>query len=209
MALTFDDGYLEQYEPARMLSKKSIAATFFLITHLRSYNGKALLTTRPELIKKMHTMGHEIGSHTKTHPSLTEVPRDVAEEECLTSRKYLSELIESEVEGFAYPHGRYSDEVADIVRKHYGYARIMGAFNRWNTETVDPYKIGGMGTRHLFKLPFGLLRDRKTRYLVLVFHDEPPRIMANTIGFLKLIGARFATLRELVEKRPLEEPGIL
>jgi len=208
VSLTFDDGYLEHYEVAEILSSKGIRATFFLITHLRDYNGKALLTTRPELVRKIHQMGHEVASHTRTHPLLTVVPSKVVEEECSASRNYLSELIESEITGFAYPYGAYNNKVANIVKKYYGYARITGAFNRWNTESIDRYVIGGMGIRHLIKLPLNLVRPRETRYLVLVFHDDPPKAIVNAVRLLRLIGGRFATLSELAEKRSVGELGM-
>lgn len=200
VALTFDDGYLKQYEVADTLSRKGIEATFFLITHLRGYDGEALLATKPELVRKMHKIGHEIASHTRTHPLLTEVAPEIVEEECSTSKSFLSELVGDEVRGFAYPYGVYNDKVINIVKKYYSYARIMGAFNRWNTESRDPYTIGGMGIRHLAELPFNLLPNHNTRYLVLVFHADPLRKIANTIRLLNLMRARFLTLKQLVEE---------
>ena len=199
-ALTFDDGYLKQYEVAEALSKKGIEATFFLITHLKSYNGEALFTTKPDLIRKMHRMGHEIASHTTTHPLLTEAVQEIMEAECLASRNYLSELVGDEVRGFAYPHGAYNDKVIGVVKKYYSYARIMGRFNRWNTESKDPYTIGGMGIRHLAELPFNMLKNHNTGYLILVFHTDSLRTVTNTVRVLNLIGVQFLTLKQLFEE---------
>jgi peptidoglycan/xylan/chitin deacetylase (PgdA/CDA1 family) len=69
VALTFDDG------PSRwtplvldLLREHQARATFFLIgTRVREH---------PDLVKRIVAEGHELGSHTLTHPRLTEIPPD-------------------------------------------------------------------------------------------------------------------------------------
>jgi peptidoglycan/xylan/chitin deacetylase (PgdA/CDA1 family) len=62
-AISFDDGNLEDVEGAILLSKLGVKATFYIITHLKSWEGKILLTEKPELLAEVAELGHEIGSH--------------------------------------------------------------------------------------------------------------------------------------------------
>ena len=73
VALTFDDGYVEHYDIARALHRRQIGATFFLITGLREWKDKPLLTLQPNLIREIHEMNHEIASHTQSHIDLRTV----------------------------------------------------------------------------------------------------------------------------------------
>ena len=67
LALTFDDGPDPNWTPQILdvLKRKGVAATFFII-------GENALTNRG-LLERMVAEGHEIGSHTYTHPNLANV----------------------------------------------------------------------------------------------------------------------------------------
>ncbi|WP_267395508.1 MULTISPECIES: polysaccharide deacetylase family protein [unclassified Sphingomonas] len=67
IALTFDDGPDPQWTPQILdiLKREHVPATFFMI-------GENALTQRP-LLQRMVMEGHEIGSHTYTHPNLANV----------------------------------------------------------------------------------------------------------------------------------------
>jgi peptidoglycan/xylan/chitin deacetylase (PgdA/CDA1 family) len=59
--------------------------------------------------------GHEIGSHTLTHPFLSRIPRDAARREILDSRKKLEDLFGRPVPHFCYPYGDFDPAVRDMV----------------------------------------------------------------------------------------------
>ena len=67
LALTFDDGPDPVWTPQILdiLKRKAVPATFFIV-------GENALTERP-LLQRMVAEGHEIGSHTYTHPNLATV----------------------------------------------------------------------------------------------------------------------------------------
>jgi cellulose synthase/poly-beta-1,6-N-acetylglucosamine synthase-like glycosyltransferase/peptidoglycan/xylan/chitin deacetylase (PgdA/CDA1 family)/spore germination protein YaaH len=64
IALTFDDGPDPSYTPAILdiLHRYNVPATFFIIGMNASRN--------PDLLQRMFQEGHEIGSHTFTHPNI-------------------------------------------------------------------------------------------------------------------------------------------
>ena len=204
VALTFDDGYLNHFYVAKMLKRRGIRATFFVITHLKEFQGRQLLTVKPELLKEMNLMGHEIGSHTCTHSILTNLSRDKLVLELKGSKEYLSELLHDEIIGFSYPGGFYNTHVILEVSKYYRYARLGGRrfeSRSWNAKKgrkYSKYLIEGIGAKELLKLPlkYALYRDIKP---VIIFHNDPPWLIEIVVKYLESFGVKFITLNELAE----------
>jgi len=193
VALTFDDGYLEHYRVAKELYRADIPATFFVITGLKTYNGRKLLSAEPRLIRDIVDMGHEVGSHSHTHRDLTRLTPDEIDFECRTSKELLEGVIGRDIVGFAYPYGSFNSTTSSIVSKYYRYARTMGPYNRWNKD-ANIYAVGSTGVRHLPKLLLGV----KPRLLVITFHTDL-HLVKLAILFLNLFNARFATLSEALK----------
>lgn len=104
--LTFDDGYLDNYENAfSILKKYDFTGTFFLITN---YNGVNPGYMTKEQIGEMKEAGMEFGSHTLSHPDL----RYLSPEEL----KRQLEVSKQDMKVFCYPAGKYNDEVKKAVR---------------------------------------------------------------------------------------------
>jgi len=193
VALTFDDGYMGQFMYAQLLYRMGVPGTFYLITGLRDYKDRKLMINDKELVKELIDMGHEVGSHTHTHNDLTRISINEIEEEFRLSKKIISELIGDDDIGIAYPYGSFNDEVIKAASKYFIYGRTMGNFNRWN-EVANRYALGGMGARHLIKLPIKALKG--VRLVTVVFHDEPTWLVKSVIEYLRTFNARFVTLRE-------------
>ena len=68
VALTFDDGPDARWTPKILdiLKQKNAPATFFVIGEN--------MQTRPDLVKREVVEGHDVGSHTWTHPNIGETP---------------------------------------------------------------------------------------------------------------------------------------
>ena len=193
VALTFDDGYMEQFRYAQILHRADIPGTYYLITGLRDYKGRKLMINDKELVKELIDMGHEVGSHTHTHSDLTRISINEVEEEFRLSKEIISELIGDDDIGIAYPYGLFNEEVIRAASKYFIYGRTMGNLNRWN-EVANRYALGGMGARHLVKLPIKALKG--VRLVTIVFHDEPTWLVKSVIEYLRAFNARFVTLRE-------------
>jgi peptidoglycan/xylan/chitin deacetylase (PgdA/CDA1 family) len=195
-ALTFDDGYMEQFRYAQLLYRVDVPGTFYLITGLREYMGRKLMINNKELVRELINMEHEVGSHTHTHRDLTRIGINEVEEEFRLSKGIISELIGSDDIGIAYPYGSFNEEVIRVASKYFIYGRTMNSFNRWN-EVADRYALGSIGARHLIKLPIKVLKG--VRLVTVVFHDEPAWLVKLVIEYLRAFNARFVTLREGLE----------
>lgn len=69
-----------------------------------------------EQVRELHHAGHEIGSHSLTHPLLPELEGDALREEIVTSRARLRDATGAEVASFCYPNGSYDGRCLVAVR---------------------------------------------------------------------------------------------
>lgn len=133
-AITFDDGYLSVYEHAYpALCERHIKATIYVVVDsiggLNEWDRKTGDQSEPmmsaEQIKEMSDAGFEIGSHTLTHPHLTELSDDDIRREVADSKHKLENLIGKPVTSFSYPYGDCDDRVIAAAIEA-GYANALG-----------------------------------------------------------------------------------
>ena len=118
VALTFDDGYRDNYDEAYpVLLRFGYSATVFPVTGFvlgesehRRYRGAnppvPYLTVAQ--IREMKGQGIDFGGHTHTHPLLSTLSIEAATDEILRAKKLLEEWTGEKSTLFAYPNGVYS-----------------------------------------------------------------------------------------------------
>jgi peptidoglycan/xylan/chitin deacetylase (PgdA/CDA1 family) len=147
VVLTFDDGFGEVYDHVlpKLVARK-IPAVVFVVADRRAaewtdWDGWApppLLS--PAQLQEMAAAGVAIGSHTRTHASLTQCsPRQLVEE-VAGSKKALEDLLGREVRHFCYPRGFYNDEVVAAVREA-GYVTACTTERGAVRPGADPWRL--------------------------------------------------------------------
>lgn len=124
ITITFDDGYQNVLRHAAPgLVENGFAATQFLVADFLGKRnewdvaeGEAPepLMTKAE-IREWLSAGHEIGSHTLSHPRLTRLSSARLREEIFSSRSKLEDLFGRPVHHFCYPYGDWNPAVRDLV----------------------------------------------------------------------------------------------
>jgi peptidoglycan/xylan/chitin deacetylase (PgdA/CDA1 family) len=115
--ITFDDGYLDNFENAYpILRKHEMTGTFFVITDMLWTKDR--LT--PENIVEMSQGGMSFGSHTVTHRPLGELNPAAIYDELVNSKATLESVLGKKVDAIAYPRGSYNEDVVSIA-KSVGY----------------------------------------------------------------------------------------
>lgn len=123
-ALTFsyDDGTVHDRRLAALLNRYGMKGTFNLNSGLFSQkeeketDGIRIDFSRIDAkeVKELYA-GHEVASHTMSHPAITNLPSNMAAAEVLKDRRNLEELTGSLVRGFAYPFGAYNEMAEEIL----------------------------------------------------------------------------------------------
>jgi peptidoglycan/xylan/chitin deacetylase (PgdA/CDA1 family)/CelD/BcsL family acetyltransferase involved in cellulose biosynthesis len=94
-------------------------------------------------IRLMKQQGIAFGGHTVTHPFLSRVPRSQLTGEILECKRRIESELQSNVEYFAYPHGRQEDftnETKQAVRDA-GYRAAVTSIWGLNHSAIDPMEL--------------------------------------------------------------------
>ena len=112
--LTFDDGYLDNYENAfPILQELGFTGTFFILTDLIDQGAEGYATW--EQLEEMAAAGMRIESHTKSHPDLSEMDRDGVISQASGSQETIAAHIGYTPRYLCYPSGRYTEEIMQIL----------------------------------------------------------------------------------------------
>lgn len=120
VALTFDDGGLDNYQVAfPLLRERRLTATFFVIT--KTVGGAGQMSW--EQLREMADAGMSIQSHTVSHPDLPSASDGRLRSELVDSRTAIQQALGRPVYAVAYPAGSYDQRVVTAA-KDAGY--VMG-----------------------------------------------------------------------------------
>lgn len=111
---SWDDGNKLDLKLADLLKKYALPGTFYIAPQNREFKRHELLTS-DEILQVSNDF--EIGGHTLTHPSLTEIPLPEAAREIASGKQYLEALINQPITSFCYPKGKYNQDIQSIVRQ--------------------------------------------------------------------------------------------
>lgn len=140
ITFSYDDGVVQDIRLIELLNKYGLKCTFNLNSELLSKKGILIREGKRIAHYKIHTEdvkhiyeGHEVAVHTLTHPNLTQCDDKEIIRQVEADRLNLSELVEYEVVGMAYPCGGVNndDRVAGIIKKNTGvkYSRTITTNN--------------------------------------------------------------------------------
>ena len=122
--LTFDDGFCDVLEHALpVMQRLRFCGIQFLVSELlgktNEWQQRAGDVVEPLMdaaqVRDWLEAGQQIGSHTQTHPRLTELSAEAAGEEICASKKSLEDRFGIPIEHFCYPYGDWNEHVRDLV----------------------------------------------------------------------------------------------
>lgn len=188
VSITFDDGRKSQLEALPILN--GLPATSYI--HTNDIGNPNYLNVYE--IRMLSNEGWEIGSHTISHPYLTELEPANMMHEITYPARYLESIVGHPIFSFASPYGEYNDQVVEVVSWTYD-----SHVNAWSEneginirETFDPYNI------HRFDVTSDISSEyvcerianlEPGEWYILLFHalDEEGRWSYTSEDFRKIV----------------------
>jgi len=165
LSITFDDGYLDNFEiAAPILRKLGLPATFFVITSFIGSQTVApwdrRLPRQPgwmnwDQLRTLASQGFEIGSHTDGHINLGTADPEIVRTDLAISKRKLADALEISPQLFAYPFGGREDISArsrELVCEA-GFACCAGCYGGVNAPTPDPFSLNRIPIAKWFATP--------------------------------------------------------
>lgn len=129
--VTYDDGVLQDVRFVELLNKYGIKGTFNLNSGLMEQEfewmhacGMCVKRLSKHVVKQLY-QGHEVASHTLTHPYMYNLSPEAVWYEVAEDKAALQRLFDEEIPGFAVPFDYYSDLIEGCVQNSgFEYARI-------------------------------------------------------------------------------------
>jgi hypothetical protein len=122
LTMSYDDGKEEDRRLVSIFNENGIKGTFNLNAGIDWDDKRIPLSEYKDLYQ-----GHEVASHTYTHPTIERCPIDQVLAQVIEDRKGLEKLVGYSVRGMAYPNGSYTKQIQDILPKlGIKYARVVG-----------------------------------------------------------------------------------
>ena len=105
------------------LKNNDVKITFFMVGNW--------VDKYPEAVKKIYEAGHEIGSHSNTHPHVNQLSSEKNLEEIKLSVSKIEKITGCKTNLYRAPYGEYNDTVIKVAKEN-GYYPIQ-----WNIDTLD------------------------------------------------------------------------
>ena len=112
VCFTFDDGTSDHFHASEILADYGLVGTFFVVA---GWLGSAGYLRATQLVE-MAQRGHRIGSHSFSHPKLTDITLPEIKQELVQSKQCLESHCGHSVDWFAAPSGRYSPQIISAAQ---------------------------------------------------------------------------------------------
>jgi peptidoglycan/xylan/chitin deacetylase (PgdA/CDA1 family) len=165
LSITFDDGYLDNFETAApILRKLGLPATFFVATGFIGSQTVApwdrQLVRQPgwmdwEQVRGLASQGFEIGCHTDSHIDLGAADAETIRAELETSKRKLEHQLGRPVRLFAYPFGapnNISRRALELVREA-GFTCCLSCYGGTNPLSASPFELNRIPIARGFETP--------------------------------------------------------
>ncbi len=154
LVVTFDDGNVTfETNAYPILTKYLFPVTLFVVSESvrQEVNGSMSAST----LKKMLGTGWiTVGSHSKTHPSLSTMTNEQIEEELAGSKQDLEEMLGIPIRYLSYPNGDLDERVVKIAEKAGYRLAFTTAYKKLKGLPEGPFTLGRIKISRTSDNPF-------------------------------------------------------
>lgn len=183
VALTFDDGPHATNTPRllEMLKQRNVKATFFCVGQC--------VAEYPEIARRIVDEGHEIASHSWSHPNLIPMRESSVRDQLERTHQVIKQATGVEVKNFRPPYGNFTQRQRNWAHAAYGYRIIM-----WDVDPLD-WKV-----RRASHVENEIVSRTRPGSIILAhdIHKSTVDAMPATLDTLLAKGFKFVTVAELL-----------
>lgn len=182
IAISFDCAWGVDYTDSLLetMQKEEVKCTFFTVQFWAEKH--------PDYLKKISDLGHEIGTHSATHPYMSKLSKSQIERELDSSCNAITSVTGKKVEVFRPPYGDYNDLLINT-------ARAKGLYTiQWDVDSLDWKDLSA-------KEIYDRVIKRVKNGSIVLFHNQglhTHEALPNIISTLKSQGYEFVTIGQLI-----------
>lgn len=184
LSISFDCAWGTDYTDKLLtiMESEGVKCTFFMV--------EFWVKKHPEYVKKINDYGHEIGTHSATHPYMSKLSKEKVIKELTSSSLAIEEITGKKVELFRPPYGDYNDQLIKTSHE-------LGLFPiQWSVDSLD-WK--DLSKDEITKR----VVSRVKKGSIVLFHNQglhTAEAIVDIIKSLKQSGYQFVTIGELIYK---------
>ncbi len=125
ISISFDCAYGTEYTNLLLdiLDEYDVKCTFFAV--------EFWVDKYQEFAKKIVERGHELQTHSSTHPNMSKLTREQIKQELTTSKQKIESVTGAQVTLFRPPFGDYDNDVIDVATE-------LGLYTiQWDVDSID------------------------------------------------------------------------
>ncbi len=184
IAVTFDCAWGTDYTDKLLAVMKTekIKCTFFTVEFWAKKHS--------DYLKKIDAEGHEIGTHSATHPYMSKLDRTAIERELKSSSEAIENVIDKKVTLFRPPYGDYDDLLIETAEQ-------LGLYTvQWSVDSLDWKDLSASQITDR-------VLNRLTNGCIILCHNQglhTAEALPDIIKGAKARGYEFVTVGELIYK---------
>ncbi len=184
VAISFDCAWGVDYTDKllEIMDEYDVKCTFFTVEFwTKKY---------PEYIRKISDKGHEIGTHSSTHPYMSKLSKDSIIKELSSSSKAIEDITGKKVELFRPPYGDYNDRLIQTARELNLYTI------QWDVDSLDWKDLSAHSISER-------VVNRVKNGSIVLFHNQglhTAEALPTIISTLKAKGYEFVSIGNLIFK---------
>ena len=188
ISISFDWAYGADYTYKLLdtLDEYDVKCTFFVV--------KFWAEKYPTVLKEIVRRGHEVGTHSATHPNMSKLSSEKITSELVTSMETITSITGQKINLFRPPYGDYDNKVISV-------SESLGLYPiQWDVDSIDWKDISAK------EIVNRVVKRTKSGSIILCHnnglhtHEALPYILSN----LKNKGFTFVKISELIYKENYE-----
>lgn len=184
LAISFDCAWGVDYTDIllEIMAKEKVYCTFFMVEFWAEKH--------PDYVKKISDLGHEIGTHSATHPYMSKLSKSAIEKELDSSTKVIESITGKKVQVFRPPYGDYNDLLIETAKEKGLYTV------QWDVDSLD-WK--NLSANEIISRVTGKVKNGS----IVLFHNQglnTAKALPSIISNLKSKGYTFCRIGDLIYK---------